>query len=134
MKKLSIYIALLFLISGCKKESKSDFRDLILGNYSLKKCSFSNSISGTNENCDTAPVMGSISMVGDSSLFFEGDTFTLSYQGNDKIRFWASQCSYSGNGQSTCLIDFFKPDSVFIVKASGSVSSQSGTRWFGRKK
>lgn len=78
----------------------------MLGKYSLTRCTFSNSIAGNNDKCDTVPVIGTITLVGDSSLFFEGDTFTLSYLDNDKMRFWANNCSYTGYGQPTCFIDF----------------------------
>jgi hypothetical protein len=127
-------LLIVFLFAGCKKDTSLDFRNGIQGEYKFMKCMFSNGVVGVTEQCDSITSIGVINCVGDSSLFFEGDTFTLSYQDNEKMRFWANNCSSGTNGQPTCLIDFFKPDSVFIVKSISRASYNSGTRWRGRKK
>lgn len=134
MKK-AIFLYFIFvavLLTACKKETSkaSDFRDSFAGKYYVQKWYFSTTLGQTTEQTDSLIyVIDIVKSATDSGLVFNNDTLYLTYSDSLTHNFWSKNSS----AQTTHLAKFIQPDSVFIVFASGGISSSAGVRWMGKR-
>lgn len=126
------FVLVAVLLAACKKESQktSDFRNSFAGKYYVQKWYFSNTLGQTTEQTDSLIyVIDIVKSATDSGLVFNNDTLYLTYSDSLTHDFWSKNSS----AQTTHVAKFIQPDSVFIVFASGGISSSSGIRWSGKR-
>jgi hypothetical protein len=111
------FILVAVLLTACKKEASktSDFRDSFAGKYYVQKWYFSTTLGQTTEQTDSLIyVIDIVKSATDSGLVFNNDTLYLTYSDSLTHDFWSKNSS----AQTTHVVKFIQPDSVYIVFGS----------------